>query len=64
MEVGDLVRVNLPTYSSLHGQLCIITKLFADAPYQRDRLAAYLFFMDGKEEPIYVSDLEVVNETR
>jgi len=61
MEVGDLVRVNLPTYRSLHGQLCVITKLFAVAD---DHLTAYLFFMDGKEEPIYVSDLEVVNESR
>ena len=64
MKVGDLVRVNLPTHSNLHGQLCIITKLFAVCEDQRDRLAAYLFFMDGKEEPIYVNDLEAINESR
>ena len=64
MEVGDLVRVDLPGYSELHGQLCVITKLFFDNPWQQDRLAAYLFFMDGQENPIYVSDLEVINESR
>ena len=64
MKVGDLVRVSLPSYPSLHGQLCIITKLFADAPYQPDWLAAYLLFMDGKEKAIYVNDLEVIDESR
>ena len=63
MKVGDLVRINLPGYSSLHGQLCVITKLYDDA-IQPALRTAYLFFMDGKEEPIYVSDLEVVNESR
>ena len=67
MKVGDLVRINLPDYSSLHGQLCIITKLY-DCVGDRHRVlghsAAYLFFMDGRDDPIYVSDLEVVNESR
>ena len=59
MKVGDLVRVSLPSYPSLHGQLCIITKLYEVSPAALG--AAYLFFMDGREEPVYVSDLEVIS---
>ena len=66
MQVGDLVRVNLPNVSgefgqrALQGQLCVITELSSRELPQHHRHVR-VFLMNGEENSFYVRNLEVVD---